>query len=144
MNVYGTEGDAIDKIVSHTVGGTTASGVPAGGTITFLPLTLVQTWWELLILRVIVGLELGVGVTLAYAAGAEATPHERRGLSMGVLGSASSYGASLGALVAGVVSVIGLEKVFLVDAGLFAVVLVVTALAFNRAERRALSGYSPG
>lgn len=103
-----------------------------GGVLAFLPLALVQTWWDLLILRAVVGLVLGAAITLGYSAGAEATTAERRGLSMGVLGAAGSYGASSGYLIAGVAGIVDLKLVFVVNAALFLAASGICVLTFRR------------
>jgi MFS transporter, DHA1 family, multidrug resistance protein len=96
-----------------------------------LAMTVVTPWPALLAIRVLIGAALGLTLTLGYATTADETPRERYGLALSVLGTGSSYGATIGLMGAGALAMVSLPLVFLVD-GLLVGAVALGHLAVRR------------
>lgn len=84
--------------------------------LAFAPIPLSSDWGYLLACRIVVGILLGASLTLGMSIAATDTPIERRSAALGIIGSGSSYGSSLGFILAGVLSPISLTLIFFADA----------------------------
>jgi len=99
-------------------------GVLVLGILFLLPLAFAQTWWQFLGLRVLMALAVGAGPTLAYSAAAALAPPERRGKMVGLASSAGIFGWAASPLIAGALGQRDFGIVLALDAGLFAILLI--------------------
>jgi MFS family permease len=107
------------------------------GTGLCLPLAVVQTPAQLLVVRVALGLFAGGTVTLAYSLANQVVPPAAKGAAFGVLSSVALLGSATSPLTTGALTRFDLHTVFFVDSALYAVALLV-ALRIGRPARRAL------
>jgi MFS transporter, DHA1 family, multidrug resistance protein len=106
-----------------------------GACIAYAPQALVQNVWQLLGLRMLLGLFLGGLMPVAMALVAELVPAERRGVAFGLTVSAQSAAQAVGPLIAAAIAAnVGMRPVFLVTSVLFAVTVIATAISFRRAS----------
>jgi DHA1 family multidrug resistance protein-like MFS transporter len=98
--------------------------VLVGGAILSLLLAQAPTWWLLGAGRVALGLVVGGGPALAYAAAAVAVPDARRALAMGFMTTGGLLGLASGPVAAGLTERIGPGTIFLLNAGLYALAAV--------------------
>ena len=82
-------------------------------------LFLATNWWEILILRALIGIALGASLTLAFSSAAQITPMQSRAFVLGSLGTGLSFGSSLGYFLSGTLALVSLQTVFLGIAPLF-------------------------
>ena len=95
------------------------------GAICCLPIAFVSHWWQLLALRFLLGILAGGAMTLAYAVGGRAMPDDAKMGAFSTLAGASMVGGAISAPVAGVLAKYAdLSTIFIVDAALYAVVLI--------------------
>ena len=107
------------------------------GMMLCLPLALVQSPLQLLLVRVLLGLFAGGSLTLVYALANQAISAREKGAAFGVLSSVSLLGSASSPLVTGALAVVGLRTVFLLDGVLYGVAFVVRC---GRAARRRRAG----
>lgn len=90
-----------------------------------LPLAGVSHWWQLLILRLMLGLLAGGAVTLAYAVGGQALPGGAQVAAFSALAGAAQVGGAISPMVAGLLAQsLSLRAIFVLDAILYALVLL--------------------
>ena len=100
------------------------------------------TVWQLVALRVLVGLLAGGATTLTYAYVSTLLPPERLGLSFSMFASCAMLGSSLGPLSLGAVAVVSLRLPLVIGAVAFALCLLLLQLQrssprLQRAKTRA-------
>jgi len=105
------------------------------GTILCVPLALVQSPLQLLVVRVLLGLFAGGSLTLAYALANLAIPGSRKGAAFGVLSSVSLLGSATSPLVTGAMAGVGLRTIFLLNSVLYAVAFVWTLWSGSQATQ---------
>lgn len=113
-------------VVSDRIG---YKNILVGASIAAAVFSIPQYWvtatWQLLVLRVFVGLATGAIMPAAGALTANLVPAARRGTAYGLTGSATSLGFGVGPLTAAlVVSVAGIRPVFLTAAVLMLIIAV--------------------
>jgi len=92
-------------------------GALVGAALFSAPVSLVQSVWQLLLLRAVAGMCLGVALPAVSALVSLSTPEDRRGAVFGVMASAELAGFAIGPLVGGAIgAAFGLREVFLVTA----------------------------
>jgi DHA1 family multidrug resistance protein-like MFS transporter len=94
------------------------------GVLLCLPLALVQSPLQLLLVRVLLGLFAGGSLTLVYALANQGVSAREKGAAFGVLSSVSLLGSASSPLVTGALAVVGLRSVFLLDGVLYGVALL--------------------
>ena len=94
------------------------------GVVLCLPLALVQSPLQLLLVRVLLGLFAGGSLTLVYALANQGISAREKGAAFGVLSSVSLLGSASSPLVTGALAVVGLRAVFLLDGVLYGVALL--------------------
>jgi DHA1 family multidrug resistance protein-like MFS transporter len=112
----------------------------SGACIAYLPQAFVQTIWQLLGLRLLLGLCLGGLIPTANALVAELVPAERRGVAFGLSTGTTSMASAVGPMTgAGITATWGIRALFLVTGTLFALAFTWVGLMFRRAGDQALS-----
>ncbi|MCL4369303.1 MAG: MFS transporter [Chloroflexi bacterium] len=107
----------------------------AGAAITYLPQGFVQQVWQLLVLRMLLGVFLGGLMPTANALVAVIVPQQRRGAAYGLTATASGLANGVGPLMAAaIVTQLGMRAVFVATAGLFALVWGWTSFWLRRNE----------
>ena len=100
-------------------------GSLAAGALCCLPIAFVTRWWQLLILRALLGLLAGGALTLTYALAGRALPDESRLGIFGALAGAGMIGGAVSAPVAGLLAkYASLDTIFVVDGILYLIVLI--------------------
>jgi DHA1 family multidrug resistance protein-like MFS transporter len=100
-------------------------GSLACGACLCLPIAFVGHWGQLLVLRVLLGLLAGGAMTLTYAVGGRAMPAGAKIGAFGTLAGIGMIGGAISPLVTGLLSrYASLGAIFVVDAGLYVVVLL--------------------
>jgi DHA1 family multidrug resistance protein-like MFS transporter len=103
-----------------------------------VPQYLVTATWQLLVLRVLVGLAMGAVLAASSALVAGLVPSDQRGTAYGLTGSANSIGFAAGPLTAAaVVDVSGLRPVFLTAAALLAFIALWVGVAVHVPREKA-------
>lgn len=111
-------------------------GATAVGAACCLPLAGVAHWWQVLVLRLLLGLLAGGATTLVYAVGGRALPDTARVAAFSTLAGAAQIGGAISPMVTGLLARwISLGAIFVLDAVLYATVFL-WALQQFRAERR--------
>ncbi len=100
----------------------------AGGAVFSALLALVGGWAEVAVLRLLLGLLAGGGMSLAYTLGAHLTPSARSGVTLSMLSSGGQLGGATAPILAGLVGQVSLVSVFLVNAAAYLVALALAAL----------------
>lgn len=104
----------------------------AATSILSLPQAIVSNSWQLLVLRIAIGLAMGAVMPSTSALVATLVPPERRGTVYGLMGSATSLGFGAGPLAAAaIVALSGIRSVFVMASILFALVTVWVTLALQ-------------
>ncbi len=94
------------------------------GALCCLPIAFVGHWWELLALRVLLGLLAGGALTLAYAVGGRALPEGARMGAFGVLAGLGQIGGAVSPMITGLLARwASLGAIFVVDAALYLLIL---------------------
>jgi DHA1 family multidrug resistance protein-like MFS transporter len=114
----------------------------AGGALCSAPLALANSWVQVLVLRLLLGLLAGGAMSLAYAFGARLAPAERSGLTLSLLSSFGQLGGAIAPMLAGLIGVYSLAAVFVANAGAYLVALT-TAAVFARTRPPARPGEAP-
>ncbi len=105
----------------------------AGAAIAYLPQAFVQQLWQLLLLRMLLGVFLGGLMPSANALMAGMVSRERRGAAFGLTSAASAMANAAGPLsAAAIVSFWGLRDVFLATAVLFVLAYGWVTIGFRR------------
>ncbi len=132
------------EAVSSTFMGSRLRKVPArrlllwrlsGGILICLPMGLVWSTPQLLILRLFLGLLAGGCVVVIYTLGSQIIPAETRATSFSFLSSAGLLGASIGPIAAGLLTYFSMRAVFFFNALLFLGLLI---LAWKSVQRPAV------
>lgn len=95
-----------------------------GGALVCLPIALATDWWQLIILRPLLGLMAGCSLTLAFTFGSLSLPREGRAAAFGVLSSASMMGTALSAPATGLLAQLSLRAIWLFDLAFYLVLVV--------------------
>lgn len=104
-----------------------------GAALAYLPQAYVTSLWQLLALRMALGVFLGGLLPSANALVASVVPQEKRGSAFGLTATAQALANIVGPLAAvAVLSASGMRAVFTVSAGLFAVAYAWVLLGFRR------------
>ncbi len=110
-------------------------GTTAIGAACCLPLAGVEHWWQVLVLRLLLGLLAGGAVTLVYAVGGRALPDGARVAAFSTLAGAAQVGGAISPMVTGILARwISLGAIFVLDAILYVAVLI-WAIRMLRAGR---------
>lgn len=100
-------------------------GAVACGAACCLPLAFAGHWWQVLVLRVLLGLLAGGAVTLVYAIGGRTLPDGARVAAFSTLAGAAQIGGAISPMVTGILARwVSLGAIFVLDTALYVVVLV--------------------
>ena len=103
------------------------------GALLCLPLAFVSHWWQLLVLRLFLGLFTGGALTLAYAIGGRDLPAGAKMGAFGTLAGVGQIGGATAPFVTGALSKwASLSAIFVVDAVLYLLLIVWIWRMFNR------------
>jgi len=126
--VFGRRGD-------RTGHRTILLGCAAGAGLLYLPMALVQSAWQLIVLQALFGVAAGGLVPSANALIADRTAPERRGVVFGLTAAAAAFGGFLGPLVgSGLAAAAGFPAAFLFTGAVLlglAVLIAVTLPSVN-------------
>jgi len=94
----------------------------AAGCIVLIPITFVQQWWQLLLLRPMLDIFIGGNTTLTYAIAARVLPMQWKLTAFGLLGGLAMIGGAAAPFVSGAVTDVthNLRTIFGMDAVLYA------------------------
>ena len=107
-----------------------------GAAAAYLPQAFIAEVWQLLLLRMLLGVFLGGLMPSANALVARLVPQERRGAAFGLTATASSLANAIGPLSAGAVTTrFGVRAVFLSTGLLFAASYVWASIGLRRQAR---------
>ena len=119
-------------------------GALVGAALFSLPVAVVGSVWELLALRSLAGICLGISLPAVSALVSLSTPEERRGAIFGVLSSAELGGFALGPLLGGALAAqigaragaeVGLRAVFALTAAILGAIAALVALRVRIPEQ---------
>ncbi len=119
-------------------------GALIGAALFSLPVAFVGSVWELLILRCLAGVCLGVSLPAVSALVSLSTPEDRRGAIFGAMASAELGGFALGPLLGGVLAAqigeragadVGLRAVFVLTSAILCAIAVLVALRVRIPEQ---------
>lgn len=96
----------------------------AGGALVCVPIALATDWWQLLVLRPVLGLLAGGSLTLAFTWGSQSMPADGRAAAFGVLGSAALLGTAISAPFLGLLAQTSLRVPWAFDAAFYVVLLL--------------------
>jgi DHA1 family multidrug resistance protein-like MFS transporter len=123
-------------------------GALLAGAILCVPIAFVSHWWQLMILRLLLGLFAGGALTLTYAIGGRDMPPGAKMGAFGTLAGLGQVGGATAPFVTGALSKwASLSAIFIVDAVLYALLFAWTWFMFNRgrALKPALNeAFAPG
>ncbi len=137
------------EAVSATFMGNRLRKVPArklllwrlsGGILACLPMGLVWSTTQLMVLRLLLGLLAGGCVVVIYTLGSQVIPVETRATSFSFLSSAGLLGASIGPIAAGLLTYFSMRAVFFFNGLAFLALLI---LAWKSIQRPSHNG-GPG
>jgi MFS transporter, DHA1 family, multidrug resistance protein len=104
-----------------------------GAAVVYAPQGLVTEFWQLLVLRVLLGIFLGGLMPTANALIAGLVPKEKRGAAFGFSAMASSAASAVAPLAgAGITAGFGMRPVFFATGALYALAFAWTSIAFAR------------
>jgi DHA1 family multidrug resistance protein-like MFS transporter len=104
-----------------------------GSAVTYFPQSLVQDVWQLLVLRLLLGLFIGGLMPSAFALVTKVVPQNRRGSAFGFIGTATSLANFMGPMsAAGLVAFWSLRQVFFVTAVLYFLAFLWVLVGFRR------------
>ena len=105
------------------------------GAVLCLPLAFVGSWPQLLVIRVLLGLMAGGSLTLTYAIGARMLPASAKMGAFGTLAGVGQIGGATSPFVTGALAKwSSLSAIFIVDAVLYALLLVWVWLMLRRQQ----------
>jgi DHA1 family multidrug resistance protein-like MFS transporter len=108
-----------------------------GGAILCLPIAFVTHWWQLLAIRLVLGLFTGGTLTLAYAIGGRDLPVGAKMGAFGTLAGVGQIGGATAPFVTGALSKwASLSAIFIVDAALYALLIVWVWWMFDRGKAK--------
>jgi DHA1 family multidrug resistance protein-like MFS transporter len=108
-------------------------GALLAGAILCLPIAFVAHWWQLLVVRFLLGLFAGGALTLTYAIGGRDMPATAKMGAFGTLAGFGQIGGAIAPFVTGALSKwASLSAIFVVDAILYALILLWTWVMFTR------------
>jgi DHA1 family multidrug resistance protein-like MFS transporter len=110
----------------------------AAGALICLPMGLVWTTAQLLVLRLALGLLAGGCMVVIYTLASLVIPKETRATSFSFLASASLLGASIGPVAAGALTHVNIRATFFFNAAVFLLLLIYCWKAIGPAMRAAL------
>jgi DHA1 family multidrug resistance protein-like MFS transporter len=103
------------------------------GALLCLPIAFVAHWWQLMIARLLLGLFAGGALTLIYAVGGRQMPAGAQMGAFGLLAGIGQIGGATAPFVTGALSKwASLSAIFVVDAVLYALILLWTWVMFTR------------
>lgn len=118
------------------------------GALLCVPIAFANHWWQLMVLRFLLGLFAGGALTLTYAIGGRDMPPGAKMGAFGTLAGLGQIGGATAPFVTGALSKwASLSAIFIVDAALYALILLWTWYMFSRGREKspAASGaFSPG
>ena len=123
----GLSGGALTAAIASTLGGRLTGRWPALTLIlAMLPITaavlvavvFTGSWWQLIALRIALGMAAGAVPTLAYTAAADLVPPSRRGAVVGIASSAGLIGWAVAPALVGFLAAVSAQAVFVVDLAL--------------------------
>lgn len=97
------------------------------GALLTLSISIVNSVWQLFVLRIFLGLLAGGAITLAYTFGARHVAQRNLATVFGIFGSSTMLGSGVSFLSSGLVGYVSLPGVFLVDALLYLCCLTIVA-----------------
>lgn len=103
----------------------------SGATLTVL-ISLVDSVWQLLIFRMLLGLFAGGMLTLAYTLGSRQAPWQHLATTLSIFGSSTMLGGGVSFLLSGLIGYLNLRGVFLMDALLYLGCLALVALNWRK------------
>jgi MFS transporter, DHA1 family, multidrug resistance protein len=106
----------------------------AGGAAFSVLFALAESWVQVVVLRVVLGLLAGGSLSLAYTLGARLAPPERSALALSVLASCAMLGGAASPVLAGVLGQGSLRNVFLANVVAYLIALGLAAVAMQRAR----------
>jgi len=107
------------------------------GALLCLPLAFVSHWWQLMVIRLFLGLFTGGALTLAYAIGGRDLPASAKMGAFGTLAGVGQIGGATAPFVTGALSKwASLSAIFIVDAVLYLLLIVWVWQMFNRGKVR--------
>jgi MFS transporter, DHA1 family, multidrug resistance protein len=95
-----------------------------GGVIACMPMGLIWTSSQLLVLRVALGLLAGGCMVVIYTLGSQIIPKETRGASFSYLASAALLGGAAGPLVAGELAYVDIRAIFFLNGFIYFLLLI--------------------
>lgn len=108
------------------------------GALLCLPLAFVAHWWQLLVIRLFLGLFTGGTLTLAYAIGGRDLPAGAKMGAFGTLAGVGQIGGATAPFVTGALSKwASLSAIFIVDAALYLLLIVWVWQMFDRGKEGA-------
>lgn len=106
------------------------------GAVLCLPIAFVSHWWQLMAIRFLLGLFAGGALTLTYAIGGRDMPASAKMGAFGTLAGIGQIGGAIAPFVTGGLSKwASLSAIFIVDAILYALILLWTWFMFTRRTR---------
>jgi DHA1 family multidrug resistance protein-like MFS transporter len=118
------------------------------GALLCVPIAFANHWWQLMVLRFLLGLFAGGALTLTYAIGGRDMPPGAKMGAFGTLAGLGQIGGATAPFVTGALSKwASLSAIFIVDAALYALILLWTWYMFSRSRAKspATSGaFAPG
>lgn len=108
------------------------------GVFLILPMSLITSPLQFLLLRVFYGFFTGGLLVLGYTTGGAILPERSRGLSYAILSSAALLGGALGPMTSGFIAAINIRITFLFCAAIF-LILILETLAGIKKERALLA-----
>ena len=120
-------------------------GCAAGAGLLYLPMALVQSAWQLIVLQALFGVAAGGLVPSANALIADRTAPERRGVVFGLTAAAAAFGGFLGPLVgSGLAAAAGFPVAFLFTGATLLGLAVTIAVTLPAGGRRQAAGGRTG
>ncbi len=107
------------------------------GMVLCLPMSVVRDAWQLLVLRTLLGLLAGGAITLAYSAGGASATPSNSGTVFATLSMGNQFGSAGGPFLVGLLANRTLPGVFILDALLYGLSLLVSLAVSVRPGRAA-------
>jgi len=104
-----------------------------GGVVACFPMGLVWATYQLLVLRLILGLLAGGCMVVVYTLGSQIIPAETRGTSFSFLASAALLGGAAGPIAAGELTHLSIRAIFFFNSAVFLLLLIYAWKTVQRA-----------
>lgn len=102
------------------------------GAVSCAPIAFASDVWQLLVLRMLLGLCSGGAIAMLYTAASRGFPPERTSSGMALLGTAGMTAGALGPALAGALATLNIQSIFVIDSALFGLGLLLMFLAWKR------------